>query len=61
MKVGACIVDSGHKIVGIGYNKVPDGVDEQKFLEQYWKKRDITEYGFMNTKYPYGEPIITYG
>jgi deoxycytidylate deaminase len=51
-KVGACIVDAGHKIVGIGHNKLPDGVDEKAF--KFWKN-DIKEHGFMNTKYPYGE------
>ena len=29
-KVGACIVDSNHKVVSIGYNGMPRGVDEDK-------------------------------
>jgi dCMP deaminase len=46
-------VDAGHKIVGIGHNKLPDGVDEGTF--EFWGNRDIKKHGFMNTKYPYGE------
>ena len=53
IKVGACIVDADHKIVGIGHNKLPDGVDEEKF--KFWENRDIEKDGFMKTKYPYGE------
>ena len=53
IKVGACIVDAGKKIVGIGHNKLPDGVDEEKF--EFWENRDIEKDGFMKTKYPYGE------
>ena len=53
IKVGACIVDAGHKIVGIGHNKLPHGVTEETF--PYWKNRDVEAHGFMNTKYPYGE------
>lgn len=29
-QVGACIVDSHHKIVSVGYNGMPTGVDEEK-------------------------------
>ena len=29
-KVGACIVDKAHKVVSIGYNGMPRGVDETK-------------------------------
>ena len=47
-------MDADHKIVGIGHNKLPDGVPEETF--PYWKNRDIEEHGFMKTKYPYGEP-----
>jgi hypothetical protein len=46
-------VDADHKIVGIGHNKLPDGVDEETF--KFWNNRDIKKHGFMNTKYPYGE------
>ncbi|MCD8194867.1 MAG: dCMP deaminase family protein [Coprobacillus sp.] len=34
-KVGACIVDSDHKVVSIGYNGMPRGVDEDKIS---WNK-----------------------
>ena len=46
-------MDAGHKIVGIGHNKLPDGVNEEKF--PFWENRDIKQHGFMETKYPYGE------
>jgi hypothetical protein len=46
-------VDTDHKIVGIGHNKLPDGVNEESF--PYWENRNIKEHGFINTKYPYGE------
>lgn len=29
-KVGACIVDKDHKVVSIGYNGMPRGVDDEK-------------------------------
>jgi dCMP deaminase len=29
-QVGACIVDAGHKVVSIGYNGMPRGVDDEK-------------------------------
>ncbi len=29
-KVGACIVDENHKVVSIGYNGMPSGIDEEK-------------------------------
>ena len=53
IKVGACIVDADHKIVGIGHNKLPHGVNEETF--PYWTNRDVETHEFMNTKYPYGE------
>ncbi len=34
-KVGACIVDKDHKVVTIGYNGMPRGVDEE---ELSWNK-----------------------
>ena len=36
-KVGACIVDSDHKVVSIGYNGMPRGLDEEKLS---WNKND---------------------
>lgn len=45
-KVGACIVDSRKKIVGVGYNGFPTGCDDNLLP---WKR----EGDFLNTKYPY--------
>ena len=57
LQVGVCIVDSGHKIVGIGHNKMPERVNEETF--PYWDNRSIRQDGFMQTKYPYGEHYYT--
>ena len=35
---GACIVDTKRRIVGIGYNGLPRGLDDQ--LPEYWKDED---------------------
>jgi len=32
-KVGACIVDSDKKIIGIGYNGMPTGCNNKTFLD----------------------------
>lgn len=45
-KVGACIVDTENKIVGVGYNGFPIGCDD-KLLP--WAR----EGEFLETKYPY--------
>lgn len=45
-KVGACIVDTENKIVGVGYNGFPIGCDD-KLLP--WER----EGAFLETKYPY--------
>ena len=45
-QVGACIVNKDKKIVGIGYNGFPHGVDDDKFP---WGK----DGEYINTKYPY--------
>ena len=45
-KVGACIVNSEHRIVGIGYNGFPVGCSDQEFP---WNR----EGDFLDTKYPY--------
>jgi dCMP deaminase len=45
-QVGACIVDVDKKIVSIGYNGFPIGIDDDKFP---WGK----EGEFHETKYPY--------
>ncbi len=45
-QVGACIVDSDKKIIGIGYNGLPIGIDDNEFP---WGK----EGDYLDTKYPY--------
>ena len=45
-QVGACIVNKDKKIVGIGYNGFPHGVDDDTFP---WGK----EGNYIDTKYPY--------
>ena len=45
-KVGAVIVDAGNRVVSVGYNGFPTG------LEFPWNK-DIKKVGMENTKYPY--------
>ena len=42
------------KIVGIGYNMKPDLIPSEVFTP-YWKKREVKECGYEETKYPYGE------
>ncbi len=45
-QVGACIVDNDKKIIGIGYNGLPIGIDDDLFP---WGK----DGEFLDTKYPY--------
>ena len=45
-QVGACIVNKDKKIVGIGYNGFPHGIDDDAFP---WGK----EGEYVDTKYPY--------
>ena len=45
-KVGACIVNENHHIVGVGYNGFPVGVSDETFP---WGR----EGDFLDTKYPY--------
>ena len=45
-KVGACIVNSEHRIVGIGYNGFPVGCSDDEFP---WGR----DGDFLDTKYPY--------
>lgn len=45
-KVGACIVDTDNKIVGVGYNGFPIGCDDRLLP---WER----EGEFLETKYPY--------
>lgn len=45
-QVGACIVNNKKRIVGIGYNGFPYGVEDDTFP---WESGD----DFLNSKYPY--------
>jgi len=45
-QVGACIVNTKNRIVGIGYNGFPIGCDDEVFP---WER----EGDFLDTKYPY--------
>lgn len=45
-QVGACIVNTDHKIVGVGYNGFPIGVDDDDIP---WER----EGEWLETKYPY--------
>lgn len=46
-QVGACIVSPENKIVGVGYNGLPWGCEDDQFP---WEKREGDMY---DTKYPY--------
>lgn len=45
-QVGACIINSDNKIIGIGYNGLPKGCNDDEFP---WSN----DKDFLNTKYPY--------
>lgn len=45
-QVGACIVTEDKRIVGVGYNGLPQGCDDDEFP---WER----EGEFLETKYPY--------
>lgn len=45
-QVGACIVNSDKKIIGIGYNGLPTGINDDDYP---WDKQGE----FLDTKYPY--------
>jgi len=45
-QVGACIVNDEHKILTMGYNGMPIGIDDN---DMEWSR----EGDFLNTKYPY--------
>lgn len=47
-KVGACIVDSNKRIVGVGYNGFPNNISDDSLS---WDRDDSN--GILNTKYPY--------
>ena len=46
-QVGACIVNNDNRIVGVGYNGLPRGCEDDKFP---WSVREGALY---DTKYPY--------
>ena len=48
-KVGACIVSEEHKVLSLGYNGMPHGVDDQKIP---WAGSDSGK-EINETKYPY--------
>lgn len=48
-QVGACIVNQENKIVGIGYNGMPNGCDDDLLP---WSRSADNK---LDTKYPYGE------
>lgn len=48
-QVGACIVNQENKIVGIGYNGMPNGCDDDLLP---WCRSAKDQ---LDTKYPYGE------
>lgn len=45
-QVGACIVNNDNRIVSMGYNGFPSGIEDSEFP---WQR----EGEFLNTKYPY--------
>ena len=50
-QVGACIVNPDHKIVGIGYNGMPNGCSDD---ELPWSREAERR---LDTKYPYGKML----
>ncbi len=48
-KVGACIVSSDHKVLSLGYNGMPIGIDDTKIP---WSGSD-SGLPLLETKYPY--------
>lgn len=48
-QVGACVVNGDRKIVGIGYNGMPNGCSDD---ELPWERHGEDE---LETKYPYGK------
>lgn len=53
LQVGACIVNDENKIVGIGYNGMPNGCDDDLLP---WSR---SANDWLDTKYPYGENACT--
>ena len=52
LQVGACIVNSENKIVGIGYNGMPNKCSDD---ELPWQREADNK---LDTKYPYGVQIL---
>lgn len=48
-KVGACIVSPEHKVLSLGYNGMPIGVDD---YEIPWERTD-KDHRLLDSKYPY--------
>lgn len=48
-KVGACIVSKDHKVLSLGYNGMPIGVDDRKIP---WAGHQDSD-DFLETKYPF--------
>lgn len=46
-QVGACIVNSDHRIISIGYNGMPNGCDDN---DMPWERTGVTS---LDTKYPF--------
>lgn len=46
-QVGACIVNQNHIVMGLGYNGLPRGLNDDEYP---WSKKDGN---FSETKYPY--------
>ncbi|XP_016336856.1 deoxycytidylate deaminase-like isoform X2 [Sinocyclocheilus anshuiensis] len=53
-QVGACIVNQENKIVGIGYNGMPNGCDDDLLP---WSRSADNK---LDTKYPYGIKDVIY-
>ncbi|XP_060782568.1 deoxycytidylate deaminase-like [Neoarius graeffei] len=49
-KVGACIVNEEGNIVGVGYNKMPSGCEDEFLKRQLWKHESPNP---LEIKYPY--------
>lgn len=47
-KVGACIVSQENKVLSLGYNGMPKGIDDKKIP---WSREG--DDSFLDTKYPY--------
>ena len=45
-QVGACLINEDKRIIGIGYNGLPRGLDDSSFN---WSRKG----NFLDTKYPY--------